>query len=91
MVCVDPEIMTGSTNNLGKQWCGKDRVQVKEALLNAVKGAIRNPETIKYPKTFQLFQILFPKILKPKKENKFKVEKDWYLIFYVVSNKNYCK
>ena len=43
VVCVDPEIMTGSTKNLGKQWCGTDRVQVKEVLLNAVKGAIQNP------------------------------------------------
>ena len=43
VVCVDPEIMTSSTKNLGKQWCGTDRVQVKEVLLNAVKGAVQNP------------------------------------------------
>ena len=55
VVCVNPEIIAGSTKSFGKQWFGIDRIQDKEAFSNAVKAAIRDPETMKYPKTFQLF------------------------------------
>lgn len=63
-VCVDPAMIANATKSFGKQWFGKDRVQVKEALFNAVKTAIRDPEEIEYPKTLELFKFLFPEVVK---------------------------
>lgn len=63
-VCVDPAMIANATESFGKQWFGTDRVQVKEALFNAVRTAIRDPEEIEYPKTLELFKFLFPEVVK---------------------------
>ena len=57
-------MIANATESFGKQWFGTDRVQVKEALFNAVKTAIRDPEEIEYPKTLELFKFLFPEVVK---------------------------
>jgi len=64
VVCVDPELIANSTKNLGKQWFGKDRIQVKKAFADAVKAGVQDPENMKFPKTFQLFKVIFPGIVK---------------------------
>lgn len=63
VICCDPALLVSSVKKIKGTWGSAARSKCKTAWTNAVNKAIEE-NSVKYPSTLQLFQNLFPNVLK---------------------------
>lgn len=63
VICCDPALLVSSVKKIKGTWGSSARSKCKTAWTNAVNKAIEE-DSVKYPSTLQLFQNLFPNVLK---------------------------